>query len=358
MPHNIDTTETNGTRCENKQSKWIYVRWFLLRFALIVYDILAVNASVYLAFYTRFYVANQFHEAASQAFEAYTHYWPIYTAFCILVFMAFKLYSGMWKYAGFNDLNRIVFANMVAFAGHVAGTLLFGIRMPITIYCISAVILLCLIGASRFSYRVLLTEKDRLLTHNKAAVNALLVGVGGTAHFVIKQMERDSVIRPVCMLNYKESGFGALLNGIPVVSGVENLQGAIEKYHVNLVILASTVIPAELRNQIREVCTAENIEVQDYSGYFQPMGMGITLRNVAECSKGKVEIMANGRSHVFDDGEQALMNTGGGYIVKSISAKGNALVIELENHDVVLNDLNEDWVKQQKNETGEEISFF
>lgn len=358
MSHLNKTPETNNSRPVNSQSKWIHVRWFLLRFALLVYDSLAVNASVFLAFYTRFYVANRFHTAATRAFEAYCHYWPIYTMFCILVFAVFKLYSGMWKYAGFNDLNRIVFANVATFIGHVVGTLMFGIRMPISIYCISAVIQLCLVGASRFSYRVLLTEKERLLTQNKATVNALLVGVGGTAHFVIRQMDRESVVRPVCMLNYKEYGFGALFNGIPVVSGVENLKSAVEKYHVNLVVLASTVIPAQMRNQIREICKAENIEVQDYSGYFQPMGMGITLRNVAECSKGPVEIVLNGYRHVFDDGEQALMNTEGRYIVKSISAKGNVLVVELEGHDVVLNDLNEDWVKQQKDETGEDISFF
>ena len=51
---------------ENRKSKWIYVRWFAIRFFLVVYDIIAVNAACYLALLTRFYVAKQFHSAAAQ----------------------------------------------------------------------------------------------------------------------------------------------------------------------------------------------------------------------------------------------------------------------------------------------------
>lgn len=350
--------EKNGEILEKGNRKWIYVRWILLRLVLVVYDILAVNASVYLALVTRFYVAKEFHSAAAHSFAAYNNYAVIYTLFCVFVFAAFKLYSGMWKYAGFNDLNRILLANAVVFVGHVAGTLLFGIRMPITIYCISAVILLCLVTASRFAYRLLLVEKNMLLTTNKASVNALLVGVGGTTRSVMRQLERESVIRPSCILNYKDAGFGALFDGIPVVSGVENLKAAVEKYHVNLVVLSSTVIPQQTRKQIKDICEELNVEVQDYSGFFQSFGNGITLKNLAECCDGAVELVVNGQHQHFDDCEQAMMNTAGKYLVKSIYAKSGTLVIVLADNNVVLNDLNADWVKEQKQETGEDVSFF
>ena len=103
---------------ENRKSKWIYVRWFAIRFLLVVYDIIAVNAACYLALLTRFYVAKQFHSAAAQYIEAYTSYAPYYTILCLVIFCCFNLYSGIWKYAGFNDLNRIVGANVVCFIVH------------------------------------------------------------------------------------------------------------------------------------------------------------------------------------------------------------------------------------------------
>lgn len=342
--------------CIMNRNNWIYIRWFLLRFILVVYDIAVINASVYLAMLTRFYVAKELHSAGIHYFSVYPTYAPYYTAYCVIVFMTLKLYSGIWKYAGFNDLNRILCANLITFIGHVVGTLVCGIRMPISVYCISAVVQVTLIAASRFTYRLLLVEKEKIF--NNASVNALLIGAGGTARSVIKQFERESVVRPVCVLNYKETqGINAFFDGLPVVYGTDNLCESIEKYHVNLVVLASTVIPQQTINQIKAICAELNVEVQDYSGFFQMSG-GLTLKNLAECSKGTVEIVVNGRSRTFDDGEQALVNTEGRYVVKSIYARDGVLVAELAENEVVLNDLNEDWIKQQKDETGEEVSFF
>ena len=36
---------------------------------------------------------------------------PFYTILCILVFAIFRLYGGMWRYAGINDMNRIIGAS-------------------------------------------------------------------------------------------------------------------------------------------------------------------------------------------------------------------------------------------------------
>lgn len=344
---------------ETKQSKWIYVRWFVLRFILVVYDVFAVNAACYLALLTRFYVAKQFHSAAAQYIEAYISYAPYYTAFCLVIFCCFKLYSGIWKYAGFNDLNRIVGANAICFIAHVAGTLLFVMRMPISFYCLGAFIQTCLITASRFSYRLLLMEKVRVTNNGKGAtINAMVIGTGGTGKIVLQELEREKTVRPVCALNYKEIGFGALLDGVPVVNGVENLKSAIEKYRVNFVIIASTMMPQAVRDRIKAICAEASVEVQDYSGFFQGFGGSVTLKNLAQCADGRVELVIHGEHRQYADCEQAFLNTAGRYVVKSISAKADTLVIELTDYCVVPNDLNADWVKDQEKETGEAISFF
>ena len=345
-------TGTNGQR------KWTNARWLGLRIFLVVYDILAVNAAFFLALLTRFYVANEFHAVSPQFIEAYISYAPYYTAFCIVVFACFRLYSGIWRYAGFNDLSRIFVANIVCLFGHVVGTLLFVRRMPVSFYCIGTVIQLTLIVASRFVYRLFLTEKERILGGKAANLHALVVGVGGTGQMVIKQLQNETAIRPVCALDYKNGGYGAFLDGIPVVNGLDKLKGTIEKYQVNLVIIASTVMAQETRNQIKELCKEENVEVQDYSGFFHSVGTGISLKNLAECCVGEVEIVINGRHQKYADCEQAFLSEAGRYVVKSISAKGDSLVVELKEKTVVQNDLNAEWVKSQEQEAGETISFF
>ena len=188
-----------------KMSKWIYVRWFVLRFILIIYDILAVNAAHFLALVIRFYVAEQFHSVAPYYIEAYSQYAVGYTIFCLVVFSFFKLYSSIWKYAGFNDLNRILFASGICFAGHVGGTLLFAMRMPITFYCIGAALQFCMIAASRFSYRLFLVEKNKVFGNRDAEIHAMVVGTGGTAKTVIREFERENDIRTMCVFSYSAS---------------------------------------------------------------------------------------------------------------------------------------------------------
>lgn len=339
-------------------NRWIYVRWFLIRFMLVIYDIFAVNAAHYLALVIRFYVAKEFHSVAAYYIEAYSHYDLWYTVFCLAVFCFFKLYSGIWKYAGFNDLNRILFASILCFAGHVAGTLLFAMRMPITFYCIGAALQFCMIAASRFSYRVFLVEKNKVFGNRDAKILAMVVGTGATAKTVLRELERESDIRVMCVLNYKKARLGSLFDGVPVIEGMDHLKGAIEKYQINYVILASASMPQEIRTRIKELCNETNVEEQDYSGFFQSTGSHITFRNLVECTVGPVELVLHGKHLRFPDGKQALRSVVGRYMVKSIRTEADVLMIELDDYSVVQNDLNADWVRDQEQETGEAISFF
>lgn len=341
-----------------KRNRWIYVRWFVIRFIMVIYDILAVNAAHYLALVIRFYVAEQFHRVAPYYIEAYSQYALGYTLFCLAVFGIFKLYSSIWKYAGFNDLNRVLFASIICFAAHVAGTLLFAMRMPITFYCIGAALQFCLIAASRFSYRVILVEKNKVFSNKDAEIHAMVVGTGGTAKTAIRELERESGIRTMCVLNYKQAGLASLFDGVPVVNGMNNLKSAIEKYKINYVIVASVSMPQEIRSQIKELCKEINVEAQDYSGFFQSTGSHITFRSLAECAKGPVEVVLHGKHQTFTDGKQALRSIVGSYMVTGLRAAADVLMIELDDYSVVQNDLNADWVKAQEKETGEEISFF
>ena len=43
---------------------------------------------------------------------AFWQFAPFYTVLAIAVFAAFRLYGGMWRYAGINDMNRIILANL------------------------------------------------------------------------------------------------------------------------------------------------------------------------------------------------------------------------------------------------------
>lgn len=345
----------------SESKKKLYVRWFLIRLALVVYDILAVNVAYFSALVVRFYVASEFNEWAVKYIPAFLQFAPFYTAACLVVFLLFRLYNSRWKYAGLYDLNRIAVACLITCVIQVAGSVIFFMRMPITYYLIGAFLQFALISASRFSYRFFLVERDRVRKMwSKTNINVMVVGVGETSRIVIRHLEADvdNAAHPVCVVDFRGEEFGSRIGGIPVVSGVDKIGESVKKYNVESVILADTLMPQTVRRQIREICKEIGVEVQDFSGYFQDGRGSVSLRSLMEYANGPVELVLNGQSKVFPDGEQAMLDTTGKYLVSSVSAKGDRLVVVLQKDVLVPNDVKEEWVQDYQKETGEDISFF
>ena len=100
-------------------------RSLLMRLALVVFDIVAVNLSYFIALVVRFYVHSEFNELAMRYIPAFRHFAPFYTVGCLVIFYFFKMYNSRWKYAGLGDMNRIVYANLLAFLLQVVWWLFF-----------------------------------------------------------------------------------------------------------------------------------------------------------------------------------------------------------------------------------------
>ena len=332
-----------------------------IKLALVLFDVFAVNFAYYSALIIRFYVNQQIHEAGAIYFPLFRQFAPYYTVCCILVFWLFKLYSGMWKYAGWNDINRLLFASGVTCVIQVVGTLLFVKRMPISYYAIGAFVQFLLIAASRLSYRVVMIEAAKYAREkNNACMPVMVVGAGENAKSVVRQFNesRESLVKPVCVIDHHDRYAGQLFDGLPVVGGLESIASAVEKYRVKNVILADSLMPEETREKVRDICEKLNIDVHDFFPASQTGSKGVPFRKVMECVDGPVDVSINGAVQHFENSEQAAAAFEGKYRVRTIAAKDNGLWIQIEKDLIVLNNVNEAWVQDYENETGEEISFF
>lgn len=341
---------------ENKKTKWV-----LSKVLLVIFDIIAVNVAYFLALFFRFFVNNQFRAVAIDRYiPVFQKFTPIYTVICLLVFLSFRLYSSRWQYAGINDFNRILFANLITVVIHVIATLLFYDRMPITYYFLGAVIQLILIALSRFVFRLISAEKSRFVRKGKATMNVMIAGVGETGGIVRRQIENDqeNAARLVAIFSHRDSEAHGMMDGIPIVSGMDKLKDHIERYHVECMILADSIMPTETREKIKAICKEADIEVQDFSGYFQNEGGSFSLKRLLEYTRGSVTVITDDKITTYENGEQALMAQTGKSVVRMISAKDDQLVVELSSTPIVLNDVNQDWVKDVEQKTGEAISFF
>lgn len=357
-PYNMEGIIVTDTPVNKKI---MYIRWVLLRLGLVLFDILAVNAAYYLALLVRFYVNFEFNVWAVKYVPAFCTFAPYYTVCSLVVFGFMGLYKSLWKYACLNDMNRIIGASVITCVIHIVGTLVFVMRMPISYYALGAAFQFVLITISRFSYRLLIIERDKFSKLGRQdAVNVLIVGLGESSRTVIKHLDRDpdSMAKPVCVIDISNTEFKGIFAGVPVLSGVQKIAEAIRDYQVDSVLVADTIVPPGIRTMVREICQDLDVPVQDFSGYFQSTPSRIPLRSLLEYVEGPVWVEIGESRTRYASAEEAAARISEKYIVASVYTVDGELCIRLIQDILRPNDIQTEWVQTYQKETGEDISFF
>lgn len=325
---------------------------------VVLLDAIAVNAAYYLALMIRYFVNFSINPSAQQYVESFFKFAPWYTIACIIVFALFRLYNNMWKYAGMNDLNRIISASFVTCVIHILGTLLFIRRMPLSYYAIGAMLQAFFVFVIRFLYRFIVVERSRLKKRNLPMANATVIGVGEIGRKVVQYLEESFVYRVVCLVDFSNNSGGRMLNGVPVISGKELFTEAISRYGIKTVFLASPVILPEVRDEIHKFCQDNGLELQDYTGFLSNLTGNVSVMGLMEVTKGSVSIVIDGEVKRYKDGEEAILDLRHQYQVQAISATDEGLIIELQEVSAATNKDDERWMQAYKEETGEDVSFF
>ena len=341
--------------------KILYIRWVLIRFFLIVFDIFTVNFAYYFALLVRFYVNFEFNIWAVKYVPAFAQFAPVYTVCCLGVFGLLGLYNSLWKYAGMNDLVRIVVSSLITCAIQVMGSIAFVVRMPISYYVLGAAFQFVIITLSRFSYRFIMIEKNRFfMPRKKGAQNAMIVGTGESIRTVIKHLERNinSKISPVCVIDFQDHAFRGTISGVPVVGDVDQIKYAVKKYKVDCVIFADSFVPSKLRKKICEVCRDIGIDVRAFSECFQGSSSKITAKTILEYVDGSVELVIDGHVLSYKSAELAIEDLIKDYVVVSLCVQNGKLQMVLIQEQLLQHAAQTEWMQEYLQETGEEISFF
>ena len=233
-------------------------------FVILLLDIVAVNLAYYLALAIRVSINDMsgvFGSAVEipEYYAALFRFAPWYTVVCILIFAMFRLYGGVWRYAGVNDLRRILGASLITCVVHIVGTLLFTRRMPITYYALGAVLQMLFITANRFARRIAAVE---IRKPSKAAAPALVVGAGELGQQTVQVLHSGAEYRVDCIVDTENEHVGRLLNGIPVFHP-DDLTNVLERYHVTCVFLAEPNLGDEEKAKILKLCREHKVDLRE-----------------------------------------------------------------------------------------------
>ena len=313
---------------------------------IVLLDMIAVNGAYFLALLIRFYVNNEFRPTVTYYLTAFYRFAPFYTILAVVIFACFRLYGGMWRYAGINDMNRIILANMCTAVIQVAGTLLFVRRMPITYYVIGAVIQFIAVALIRFGYRILLVEKRKFGNRNTSTVPTLVIGAGETARRAVHYLE-NTPFRPTLIYNEKDAGKS--IDGVQVTG---DLGTALSSVHN--VVIADLSLSADKRKELQEKCEEKGLDFRDYSGYLNNLGGRIPVSGLLELVEGKVTLVIDGKETEYNSGREAIQSIQDRYEVQGI--EGMKIHLSKSSSSPYVG--YEDWARQHKEQTGEDVSFF
>lgn len=238
---------------------------------ILLLDIVAVNLAYFLALAFRVAVNNMGGIFGSPSdvpvyYAAFFRIAPIYTALCIVVFFLFKLYGGVWRFAGINDMYRILGAWVVTILLQIVVSFLcmramnFNFaRMPATYYMLGSVLQLLFMTAVRFGPKTIADEKRR---RAKKAEKALVVGAGELGQQTVKMLQSGMNYEVSAIVDTENEHVGLMIDGTPVY-GLESLEALTENNAIKCVFLAEPDLNTKNKGRIAACCKAKNVELKE-----------------------------------------------------------------------------------------------
>lgn len=348
---------------EIKKNSPVFKRGTMLRALLLVYDVFVVNFAYYIAVLLRFTDAGSFRKYGIRFMDKFKDFALWYTLGCLVLFILFHLYSGVWRYAGFNDFKKLALVNVCTCTFYVCGSLIIVGRMPITVYTIGAFFQFFMMGLARLAPRYILEGQGKSSKGKKdeVAIPLMIVGIGENTRIIQSKIARDrtKIVKPVCVIDYDYGLQGKSFNGLPVLSGLDGVKKAIEKYGIRCVIIAEGSLPREFIESIREICDKENIELRDFMIGTEFRARFIGIRQLLEAAGSPVVISSgDGEEKRFETGRDALRSFREDVAVEEVSVSDGALRIKLGGPEKEKDEAGEEWIAKYREEMGSDVSFF
>lgn len=260
----------------------------LKTFLLVLADILLINCASVLALLIRFEFNLQELMESTFLFSI-LKLAPINTVITLLIFVYFKLYRGIWKFAGVDEFVKIAEACFVstAFSSvmHVIAKYAFELYFPRSYPLLYFIFLLAFITALRFAYRFI--GRIKRSVHSNKLHRIMIIGAGRSGATVLREFQTSSHSEGtvICMLDKDPKKIGKYIHGVKVVSNCEHIPEMVEKYRIDQIILAIPTATNEEKRFIIDACQQTDCDLRIVPAIYQLANGEVNIEKVR-----KVEI--------------------------------------------------------------------
>lgn len=251
-----------------------------------------------------------------------------YTLFALIIrltcFYWLGLYRHYWQYASVSEMGNIAFMvglSSVTILGVFYATLLANVaifRLPRSLPLIETLLVLLLIGGTRFSVRL---YKQVSQQPYQDAQRVLIVGAGEAGSMIARELKKVTRLglRPVGFVDDDALKQRMLIHNIPVLGSLDMLSKIIRRLKVDQVIIAMPTAPGRVIRQVVETCKEAGIHPQTIPGITELIDGTVTVNQLRDV---QIEDLLRRESVQTDitavknllKGEKVLVTGGGGSI--------------------------------------------
>jgi len=243
--------------------------WHLISVLLVIYDLVAVNLAYFLALWLRFDCS--YTQIPWTYMETYLHFLPIYTVACIVVFSCMRMYNSIWRFASISELFFAMGATVITGVIQILGTILMFVRMPVSYYIFGMGIQFLLVLGVRFSYRLILLERNKLKKTVKRGKRVMLIGAGNAGQMLLRDIAifKEERMQVCCIIDDNPNKWGRYIGGVPVVGGRYDILESVEKYRIEKIFVAIPSASEVDKRDILNICKEAGCELKNLPGMYQ-----------------------------------------------------------------------------------------
>jgi FlaA1/EpsC-like NDP-sugar epimerase len=169
-----------------------------------------------------------------------------------LAFVAFGIDGGLWRYAGISDLCRILLAvstSTVLLYAFVYSPLTPAVY-PRSVVIIDALLLICLLGGLRFTWRMVshFTHVARV----RRGRRVLIIGAGDAGDMIVREMRKGGIYEPVGFVDDDPSKIGRSIHGVKVLGTRADISAIVSATKpAEALVAIPSAPPAVIRSFVR-----------------------------------------------------------------------------------------------------------
>ena len=202
-------------------------------------------------------------------------YLPLLLSIRLAFFLLAGLYKGVWRYAGINDLMKII--NSTTF-GSIAFFLIvrYGIGdsgYPRSIYVLDCVLCIVISGGGRLFIRMLRES----MIQEPLGKKTLIIGAGDAGEMIVREMKsHEHPYIPIGFVDDDPRKKGLTIHGVPVLGQSHMIPKLIEKHKPDEILISSPDIQKTIKD-IYELCKPYNIPIKKLPGIHDLLGGNVSV---------------------------------------------------------------------------------